>query len=78
MRYKLVACVLLILSVFGFVLAAPVAVQEVCEACVDAVDGGENVIIESGKRAEVQEEGGIIFSAKLCKWDSSEPVAPVR
>jgi hypothetical protein len=54
-RYKIVACILLILSVFGFVHAAPVPVQGVREACVDAVDGGENVIIESGKRAEQPE-----------------------
>ena len=51
MRFKIVACILLILSVFGFVLAAPVAVQRVREACADAVEGDENVIIVSGKRA---------------------------
>jgi hypothetical protein len=57
-RYKIVACILLILSVFGSVLAAPVAVQEVREACADAVVGCENVIIGvgPGKRADVQEE----------------------
>jgi hypothetical protein len=56
-RYKVVACILLILSVFGFVLAAPVAVQEVREARADgAVDGSENVIIGSGKRADSEEE----------------------
>jgi hypothetical protein len=56
-RYKIVACILLILSVFGFVLAAPVAVQEVREACADAaVDAGDNVITGSGKRAELQDE----------------------
>ncbi|KAF8496560.1 hypothetical protein F5888DRAFT_1635050 [Russula emetica] len=48
-RYKIVA-ILLILSVISFVLAAPVAVQ-VREACADAMDGGENVIIVSKKRA---------------------------
>ena len=55
-RYKMVACTLLILSVFSFVLAAPVAVQEVHEAWADAVDGGpgENVIIGLGKRADDQ------------------------
>jgi hypothetical protein len=51
MRYKIVACILLILSVFSFVLAAPVPVGEVREACADAVEGDENVIIVSGKRA---------------------------
>ena len=55
-RYKIVAGILLILSVFSFGLAAPVPVQEVREACAAAVNGGENVIIGSGKRAEVQEE----------------------
>jgi hypothetical protein len=55
-RYKVVACIL-ILSVFGFVLAAPAAVQEVREARADgAVDGSENVIIGSGKRADSEEE----------------------
>ncbi|KAN0108984.1 hypothetical protein V8E52_009767 [Russula decolorans] len=57
-RYKIVACILLILSVFGFVHAVPVAVQEVREACAHAVDRGKNVIIGSGKRAETQEEEG--------------------
>jgi hypothetical protein len=51
MRFKIVACILCILSVFSFVLAAPVPVREVREACADAVEGGENVIIVSGKRA---------------------------
>jgi hypothetical protein len=54
-RYKIVARILLILSVFGFVLAAPVAVQEIREARADAVGGGENVIIGSGKRGEDDE-----------------------
>jgi hypothetical protein len=56
-RYNIVACIFLILSVFGFVHAAPVAVQEVREARADVVDGGEKVIIGSGKRAETEEEG---------------------
>jgi len=51
MRYKIVACILLILSSSSFVLAAPVAVREVREACADAVEGGENLIIVTGKRA---------------------------
>jgi len=51
MRYKIGAWILLILSVFSFVLAAPVPVREVREACTDAVEGGENVIIVSEKRA---------------------------
>lgn len=51
-QYKIVACILLILSAFGFVLAAPVPVQEVREARANAEGGGENVIIGSGKRGE--------------------------
>ena len=53
-RYKLAIHILVIFSVFNFVLvlAAPVPVQEVREACTNVVDGGEDVIIVSGKRAE--------------------------
>ncbi|KAN0114049.1 hypothetical protein V8E52_007025 [Russula decolorans] len=51
MRYKTVACILLILSIFSFVLPTPIPVREVREACADAVEGGENVKIVSGKRA---------------------------
>jgi len=54
-RYKIVACILLIFSVFGFVLAAPVAIQEVREACADAVDGDDNAIVGSRKRADDEE-----------------------
>ena len=49
-RFKMVVCILLILSVFSLVLAAPVAVQEVREAGTDGVDGGDNVMIKWGKR----------------------------
>jgi hypothetical protein len=49
-RYKTIACILLILSVFSSVLAAPVAVREVREARTDAVDGEDNVIIGLVKR----------------------------
>ncbi|KAI0277933.1 hypothetical protein BGY98DRAFT_573950 [Russula aff. rugulosa BPL654] len=55
-RYKIVACILLILSVFNSVLAAPVAVQEVREACADAVDASDALIIGSGKRANEEED----------------------
>ncbi|KAF8496014.1 hypothetical protein F5888DRAFT_1635321 [Russula emetica] len=48
MQYKVVAWILLILSVFSVVLAAPVPVREACD---NAAEGGENVIIVSGKRA---------------------------
>ena len=55
-RYKLVAHILVILSVFSFVpvLAAPIAIQEVREPCADVADGdnSEDVIIVSGERAE--------------------------
>ena len=52
MRCKIVACILLILSILGLVLTAPVPVQEVREAWADAVEGGEKMIIMSGKRAQ--------------------------
>jgi len=53
-RYKLAIHILVILAAFSFVsvLAVPVPVQEVREACTDVVDGGEDMIIVSGKRAE--------------------------
>jgi hypothetical protein len=51
-RYKTITCILLILSVFSFVLAAPLAVREVDKASADGVD----VKIGLGKRADVQEE----------------------
>ncbi|KAF8490078.1 hypothetical protein F5888DRAFT_1138731 [Russula emetica] len=50
MRYNIVAWILLILSVFSFVLAAPVPVREVCADAAEGL-GGENVIIVSEKRA---------------------------
>jgi hypothetical protein len=72
-RYKIVACILLILSDFGFVLAAPVAIQEVREAWVDAVGGDENVIIELGKRTEfAEEEEPLLHSWKQQKASASE------
>jgi hypothetical protein len=53
-RYILAVHILVILSIFSFmpVLAAPVAVQEVREARADVADGGEDVVIVLGKRAE--------------------------
>lgn len=50
MRFKIVAFILLILSIFSFVLAVPVPVREVRNVYTDAVEGDENVIIVSGKR----------------------------
>jgi hypothetical protein len=71
-RYKIVACILLILSVFGFVLAAPVAIQEVREACADAaVDEDENVIIGWGKRASEEEQPLLQWWAQAQKESSS-------
>ena len=61
-RYKIVACILLILSVFNSVLAAPVAVQEVREACADAVDASDTLIIGSWKRAN--EEDSLLAQAQ--------------
>jgi len=61
-RYKIVACILLILSVFGSVHAAPVAVQKVREAFANAVDGSDSVIIGSGKRGDPAEEEGLLQS----------------
>jgi hypothetical protein len=55
-QYRIVACILLILSIFSFMLAAPIAVQEVREACANAVDEGGDVIIGLAKRTEVQEK----------------------
>jgi hypothetical protein len=57
-RYKIVASILLILSVFSFVLAAPIAVREVREACTNGVDGEKNILIGSstGKRAQPGED----------------------
>jgi hypothetical protein len=71
-RYKIVACILLILPVSGFVHAAPVAVQEVREACADVVNEGDNVIIGSGKRAEVAEEEDPLLAAQQEPSSSSD------
>ena len=88
-RYKIVTCTLLILSVFSFVLAAPVPVQEVREARADAVGGGENVIIGSGKRGEEGEqlmqsweqqkqEGSSYWSTAPWRGSSSAPASGTR
>src|SRR5258708_20697702 len=55
MRYKIVARIVLILSFFNFVLAAPVTVHEVRESSTDAMSGDEDTIIVSGKRAREDE-----------------------
>src|SRR6266403_1007299 len=69
-RYKTIACILLILSVFSSVLAAPVAVREVREACTDAVDGDDNVIIGLLKRDGEEDP---LFSRAQEEPSSSSP-----
>jgi len=82
MRYKIVACILLILSVFSFVLPAPVPVQEVREVYADAMEGGENAIIVSGKRAPPgnphQGEESDLYPPELSDTESgtSQPQSP--
>ena len=73
-RYKIVACIILILSVFSFVLAAPVAVQEVRDTRADAVDDGGNVIIGLGERAE-EDQGS--FSTPTPSGESQPPLLSV-
>jgi hypothetical protein len=78
----MVACILLVLSAFSFVLAAPVPTQEVREACADAVEGDENMIILSGKRAPrgnpYEGEDSDLFSLDLSDTESppQSPSAP--
>jgi hypothetical protein len=79
MRYKIVACILLLLSVFSLMLAAPVHVREVREAHADAVEGVENVIIVSEKRAPggnlspIEDEDEDLFSIDLSPQSPSTP-----
>jgi hypothetical protein len=70
MRYKIVACIL-ILSVFSLVLAAPVTVREVREACTDAMEGEEEVIIVSEKRAPRGYEGDSVSDLSDTEWAPS-------
>ena len=73
-RYKIVTCILLIFSVFGPVLAAPAAIQEVREVYADTVDGGKNVIIGSGKRAKSEEEQPLLKSWAQEQWAQEQAV----
>lgn len=73
MRYKIVACIL-ILSAFTFVLAAPVPVREIREACADAVEGDEDVIIVSGKRAPAPR--GVDWNSDTPEWAPSSSQTP--
>ena len=89
-RYKIVACILLMLSVFSSVLAAPMPLavqeQEVREAYTDsnAVDGGDNVIIEMEKRsgeedpsvAQAQQEESWFWKVWAPSQHSSSESAP--
>ena len=69
----MVARILLILSVFSFVLAAPVPVQKVRDADYDVVDVDENVIIASRKRAERGNPYKRLDSDSESEWDRSDP-----
>jgi hypothetical protein len=51
MRFQLVACILLILPVFSFVLAAPIPERHAHDMCADSMKGDEEIIIVSEKRA---------------------------
>ena len=72
-QYKLAVHILLILSVSNFVsvLAAPVPVQKarVREARANVIDGGEDMIIVSGKRAEVGQDP--LAQASTSPWQGS-------
>lgn len=61
--YK-IACILLILSAFIFVHAAPVAVQEIRETRADAVDGGNYLLTGSGKRSKVEGEDPLLAQSQ--------------
>jgi hypothetical protein len=63
-----------ILIVFNFVIAAPVAAQDVHDATADTVDGGEDVKIVSGKRAQEGKDSNI--QQWLGELPSSWPSSP--
>ena len=52
MQYKIIARILLILTVCNFVLAGHVATREVRGVTADTLDRGEDVKIVSDKRAQ--------------------------
>ena len=54
-RYDVVSRILLILSIIDFALAAPVLVQENCQACADVVHVPKDVITVLGKRMDEEE-----------------------
>jgi hypothetical protein len=68
-RYKVVACILLILSVFSLALAAPVAVRG-ARTDSDAVDGSDIVTIRSEKRTEEETQ------PLLGHWQQEEMSSP--
>ena len=72
-RYKLAVHILVLLSVLSFVpvLAAPIPVREVREACADVADGGEDVITVMGKRA-AKEKDSLSWSTQASPRSRSE------
>jgi hypothetical protein len=68
-RHKIVAQILLILAIINVTLAAPVVVREVCEACANGVDIGEDVSAVSWKR--VDEGGGPTQASQESKLTSA-------
>ena len=66
-RHKIVAQILLIFSIISVPLAAPVVVREVCEACGNVVDIGEDVSAVSWKRVD---EGGDPFGPTQASQES--------
>ena len=54
-RYDVVSRILLILSIIGFAFAAPVLVQENCQACANVVHIPKDVITVLGKRMDEEE-----------------------
>src|SRR6266446_2477304 len=84
-RCKIVVRILLIVSVFKFVLAAPAAVRDVREAWADAVDGGEDVITALGKRTQqgelyppwpAQQDSGSLLRGSQHQGDLYPPSPP--
>ena len=80
-RYDVVSRILLILSIIGFAFAAPVLVQENCQACANMVHIPKDVITVLGKRVEEEElekllEKYIKTGEKPVESSSSAPPGP--
>lgn len=72
--YKILACILLILSIFSAVLPAPVAVQEIREACANAVDGSvKRAVKEDSLFAQAQQEPSSSDPTSSQRQGSSAP-----